>query len=626
MDNSISEIKEEKIKLIRTYRDGDLLSFIDEIRGKEYRAALNQFLDFFVPKSVKNIKSNAEKYGLKTRYNFLTFFKSNNLTSNKTNTNLDSHLQDLATKIYLSIYIIWVESQFGAEAESFSKSELVSDDFIDKIIEGCKQEKYPKEVVEKFYKFSPFINIDEKIELKISRLRYQYIDYIDRFRREQQIEFAGSERIEKLKKSNLESSRTINDLKNANTKLNSDKTHLLEENEILKKQNEELIGKVDSQTKRINEIYKENEELKNTNLQLQKEKKEIDNISNPLKMKESLEGKIEELNNIIAIKNNEIEDLKNQSQTSSSGVDIKNSKEYIELKQKFDKLANFRMQELDKKIQEDKKLQQILLSLILNNSTASKLVIKHLNLKEEVINEGYDYYDNEMIEKQFELRKLQQEIKNSQILINKLRSEKNNIISEGQTSIQNQAENEAQVNVSKYFKYDLKLKDADVANLFAGSDTGFVRKFISSEFVIMSEDKFRESFDFSNVNIPICDVIVEPYWHSHEDWFGKYENGIFHPAKTMVSDYYNFVKHTPDLPFGLIVFRNFNKILPEIYIQPFIEAFSAEGCFRLIHPLECKDGGDFAKIESLPNLKYIMLKTNDDNSFSIPKILEKYVI
>ena len=61
MINTETEIKENKIKHIRTYKDGDLLSFINEIRGKENRILLNNFLDLFVPDGSKNIKSNVEK-------------------------------------------------------------------------------------------------------------------------------------------------------------------------------------------------------------------------------------------------------------------------------------------------------------------------------------------------------------------------------------------------------------------------------------------------------------------------------------------------------------------------------------------------------------------------------------
>ena len=94
----------------------------------------------------------------------------------------------------------------------------------------------------------------------------------------------------------------------------------------------------------------------------------------------------------------------------------------------------------------------------------------------------------------------------------------------------------------------------------------------------------------------------------------------------MVSDYYKFVKTSSDLPFGLIIFNKFNKILPEIYLQPFIESMEQIKRFNLIHPSEIKDKGEFATIENLPNLKYIMLSTNDENSFRIPKFFEKYII
>lgn len=628
MTNIKTELNEDKIKIIRTYKDGDLLSFIDEIRGKESRALLNKFLDFFVPEGSKNIKSNIEKYGLKTKQHFLTKFKNDSIATSKMHKNIDNKLQESATKAYANIYILWLTKQSGIDRhiDLFDNIKFDSNDFIDKVLEGCKQEKYPKEVVEKFYKYSPFINVDETLERKISRLKYQYVDYIDALKKERQFNYANSERLEELEKSNIESIKQNKKLENTNAKLINDIAQLTEENTNIREQYNELVIEINQQKEQINEINKENLSLKNEKIKLQNEINKIDTISNPLKMKESLQNKINELNDIITDKNIEIENLKYEVEMMSSDGNIKNSKEYIYLKQKYDKIANFRMQEFDKKIQEDKKLQQIILSLILNNSTASKLVIEHLNLREEVINEGYDYYDNEMIDKKIELGKLQKQAKDLENYIKELQNEKATFVPTAQGVQQKNAEKKNLINTNRYYTYDSTLNSTEISKIFNNSNNGFVQKFEASNFIIIDENKFKQYFNLQSIKIPFCDVIVEPNWHNYEDWFGKYENGVFHPAKTMVSDYYRFVKNTPDLPFGLIIFRNFNKILPEIYLQSFIESMELNGSFSLVHPSECNDDGEFATIENLPNLKYIMVKTDNENSFSIPKTLEKYII
>ena len=627
MINTETEIKENKIKHIRTYKDGDLLSFINEIRGKENRILLNNFLDLFVPDGSKNIKSNVEKYGLKTKQHFLTKFKNDSLATSKIQKNIDNKLQETATKVYVNIYLLWLKNQSNISKyiENFDNIDLGSNEFIDKVIEGCKQEKYPKEIVEKFYQYSPFIEIDETIERKISRLKYQYTDFIDELKKDRQFNYASKEKIEELENANIELTKEIKNLKNNNTKLINDINKLTKENQEIKEQKDKLAVESDSVAEDFKVISKENLSLKNENSQLRKEISMIDNISNPLKMKESLQNKINELNKIIINKNKEIEDLKYDSQNT----DFNNNKisvEYLSLKQQYDKLANIRMQEFDKKIQEDKKLQQIILKLILNNSTATKLVIEHLNLKEEVIAEGYDFYDNEMLEKRNELKELQKQAKTLENYINQLKNEKKNLIETPNVTNSNEVSS-VQYKTKKFnhFIYN-PTNQNDYLKIFQNCQDGFIEKFNSSNFIIMHEDEFKNSIDLSKANIPICRVIVEHAWHSYKDWFGEYSDGLFCPSKTMVSDYYKFVKNTSELPFGIIIFEKFNKILPEIYIQPFIEALEQNGFLNLIHPSKVKDDGEFTTIEKLSKLKYIMLESTEDNYFKIPTMLEEYRI
>ena len=628
MTNTKTELKEEKIKVIRTYSDGDLLSFIDEIRGKDNRTLLKQLLDFFVPGNLRNTKNDAEKYGIKTKQLFLKKFKNDNSAANKIRKNIDNKLQDSATKIYADIYMLWLMGQSGINRyiESFDNIHFGSKDFIEQVVEGCRKKKYPKEIVEKFYKFSPFIDIDATLELNISTLKFQYIDYIDQLEKEQQSNAVRNEKLKKVEQSRLELTEKIKSIEKQNKELVNNLERTTEEYENIKEKNEHFVVKINQQEEEIESINKENALLKNENNKLQKEIEKINNISNPLKMKESLQNKIEELNNTIKDKEKEIEYLKYCTNTTSSQENVKNTGEYLDLKHRYERLTNLRMKEIDKEIQEDKKLQQILLSMILNNSAASKLVIKHLNLKEEVINVGYDYYDNEMMNKRIELKELQKQEQELRDSIKTLKDEKNVAISSINLIQQNNIQKNSAAGVCSSYTYDSKTNGIELSAIFSHLDDGFVKKFTTSKFIIMDENKFKQHFDLSSIKIPVCNVIVETNWHSYEDWFGKYDNGIFHPAKTMVSDYYKFVKTSSDLPFGLIIFNKFNKILPEIYLQPFIESMEQIKRFNLIHPSEIKEKGEFATIENLPNLKYIMLSTNDENSFRIPKFFEKYII
>ena len=152
-----------------------------------------------------------------------------------------------------------------------------------------------------------------------------------------------------------------------------------------------------------------------------------------------------------------------------------------------------------------------------------------------------------------------------------------------------------------------------------------LRKFEKGTFFIIEDETIIDTFEFKKYGIPIIRTSVEIDWHGVEDWFGYYKDGIFIPSKTQISDYYSFVKKNLDLPFGIIVFDNFNKIPPEVYIQTFIENMELNEKYPLVHPALAKDD-KYINIQKLHNLKYFFIKSKDQNSFEIPVSMEKYIL
>lgn len=327
-------------------------------------------------------------------------------------------------------------------------------------------------------------------------------------------------------------------------------------------------------------------------------------VSDVQKMKQSLESKISELEKQLEAKNSETkfeEDIEDEEETYKY--------KYNDLQKTSDKIKNLKISELDAKIRSDKKYQQLIMSLILHNSSASKLFLKHLDLdntiRDIIIDARAQISD---------LQKQKEELENTPIQVRNNKDKNTNEYSYFLTH--------PEFNMSQYFK-TLKNK----IDIFYEKEAQNIdmRKITDGNFIIVNDDRLIDAMDLEAFGIPKCRIAVDSGWKSTDDWFGYYNNeGIFTPSKTMISDYYKFVKDTMELPFGVVVFDNFNQIPPETYIEPFIKNLETNEYYQITNPALIKDNGELAVIEKLHNLKYIMIKSQNDTAFEIPNSMKKY--
>lgn len=332
-------------------------------------------------------------------------------------------------------------------------------------------------------------------------------------------------------------------------------------------------------------------------------------VSDAQKMKQSLESKISELERQLELKNSESEfdeDIENEEE--------KYKDKYNSLSKTLDKIKNLKIADLDKKICSDKKYQQLIMSLILHNSVASKLLLKHLDITETT--------RNIIIDARTQISDLQQQmldLENGAIQINTNKPDgaNNKKINEYSYSPK-----EPDFSMSQYLK---TLKD-NIELLYEDEALNIdIGKVTDSNFIIVNDERLIEALYMKWYGIPFCRVSAEPGWKSIDDWFGYYDkDGKFVPSKTLISDYYQFVKDTMELPFGVIVFDNFNQIPPEIYIEPFIKNIESNGYYQLANPVLITDNSEYGTIEKLHNLKYIMIKSTNDTAFEIPNSMKKY--
>lgn len=659
------DYSKSKMEIIRAYPDNDIIDMINSIKYSVARKELKKALEVYIPRDLKNNKSDTVKYGIKTKQAFVDGLKGCPKDVRKDRIEV---FKDLSENIYTIMYRMYLQELFDniEDLDNFSVEEILDEDSIDIFVELNKKEQCPKEYIENWYKFNPYIEPNKQIEKQIDDLTFTLTDAATK---------ANIKEIKNLKqeitKLNAEIAnkekqiKEFKDIKNENISLKEQLKNKEEECQKFKNDNENLDDKLTDYASTnldleirckqkddlVKDIESKNEELekKYNNLQEKYEKlsndktMRIQNID-VQKMKESLDNKInvlEEKNKILEEENTSLKESEHAGGfCNSTDSDIQTYKDKInQLELSNERLIKTRISELYAKIQSDRKYQQVIMSLILNDSNAARLVIKHLGLKDAVIQEGYDYYDNLMIDKRIELNELTAQIKEMRNQKTELENEKRTVVSKQKEDIVPQQKISNSKPKIKLYSYNpiakfngnisFKIFERRLAKFYTNDNLNIAQNYFrkiagEGSFVIVDNDKFLKAFDLKNLGIDICRVCVEPNWHGKDDWFGKFENGEFIPAKTQIADYYAFVKRTKKLPFGFVVFDNFNIIPPEIYIQSFIENMVHNGYDNVLHP-NIAEGHEFAKIERLPNLKYIFIKCQDsDMAFDIPKGLQKY--
>lgn len=155
-----------------------------------------------------------------------------------------------------------------------------------------------------------------------------------------------------------------------------------------------------------------------------------------------------------------------------------------------------------------------------------------------------------------------------------------------------------------------------------------IKRFAEENFIIVEdEDDIIALNNSQHYCFDPLYIFPEYDWTSYNDWFGYFDNGTFIPSKTKISDYYKFVK-TENLPLGVIVFFDFNDILPEIYIESFVKNISFNGGIDLVHQnlIVDKKSEFFKHIELPDSLKFVFVKSKSSKAFEIPCSMKKYEV
>ena len=646
---------DSKWELIRSYDDKYIIDMINIIASSNFRKELPKVLDIYVPKNLINNKSNEVKYGERTKQAFVDALKG---TPKDVPQKDIKKLQEITEKTYECLYRILIKCMIDEnhEFDAFSIEDIVAPAFINTLFNINKDKKCPKEYVEKWYKYSPYVEQNKKIENKINSLPFSLADEKNA-QMETEIEDLNN-KIQILRQANIEKDRELKQKIIENRMLQKEKCDILDDVNDLQEKNDKKDEKIKELNQELKLEKQTNEELLLSKKSISKEtqdliesyKKQINKYHDDIN---DLEIKIEKQENIIQ----EYKDNKNSANDSAK---IQEYEDYIdelhkELDENEEKLNNipvlekkiielqntimlkdrtierateFKAQDLDRKLYSDRKYQRILLNLILSDTRGSKAVIKKLGLADAII-QNYNSKDQSIEKKRVELAELQKAIEELEQQKNQLNKDLSNI-------------SKAKVNtcINTLYSYDSKIRvdqnayknfEINLAKTYTNNDLNiaksYFRKIASGcNFLIVDNDKFLEAFSLDNYGIQICRVSVEPSWQSKEDWFGKFVDGKFIPAKTQIADYYSFVKNTEALPFGFIVFDNFDIIPPQIYIQSFIENMVHNGFDNIINPgTDVEEGEEFKRIEKISKLKYIFIKSQDSEmAFDIPNGLKGY--
>lgn len=566
-----TELKQNKLEYIQSFSDEKIISFLNELSNSSLKDKYRGVMDKFVPVNLKHSKQHSKKYGKNTQKKFVSALKGQ-LNKN------EAHLIRIAEQAMLYMFGLWVNTcvEFSLDIRNYilslDKMEPGKRDqqILNFLIEKGEQEKISKETLQKFYDFS-MLPLDSGIEAKINACKTASALFI----------------------------------KNMN------------ENEALKNS----LDAEKNTCKKINE--------KITELQIQLDSLKKYEKTDFTKIKASLEKKLEQKDLEIDSLKTEIEDLK--------ALELKNEKLFDEnaslKKYKRNFLANF-----TSKLGEQE-FKKAIIDIILDDSDAGKRIIQKLNLQEELMKNCENYVEDEFIAANLELEKLKKERETIKEEIQHLKEESNEIKNNNIiTQIQNLGQkgegknyfDDKFENIKKpLYSYNKKMfmdKFLENINLSDEEAINFHNKIEKENFIIIKDNSLiKEWHKACETNITPLNVIPEYDWTSYKDWFGDFIADTFYPSKTLISDYYCYMKNNPEAN-GIVIFNNFNKIPPEIYLEPFISALDLNGFINIVHPhTELQIHYiNLKSIYKIQNLKYVFVESQDKDAFDIPESLSKF--
>lgn len=607
---SIVKYSEEKKRYIKSLSMDILLDFLGEITDSSCRKELNDnILNNFISGKYKNSKDNILKYGLETKKKYCKAIKGElqGVFSNSTKTKVFS-TEDKAFQLLSISILLWYRSNSEIQNINLERDNNNNVDWeksLNKLIQENKNNNVSKESIRTFYRLSP-IEQGTKIEDEIDKCKGRLEIYSKKAHKEE-IENKINDLTEQFK-------QTKDDLLEKKSLIDSLNSIIEDLQAQIKQRNEEF-----SQIQ--NKLEKEKEKGGNKNYDIEKVKAKFNNL-----IKEK-DDKIEELNRNLV-------DYENLKQTNQKLYGENNT---------LNRYREFNLKDFTNKINTDEFFRSTLRHLILSDEQTYKLVIKLLNIKEELLKEADKIYEQKFIDENLELDKLketklqlQNEIEDLKTKYDYQENTKNNLIFMDKSSMIFKDEELFRLpseNQSVPFMFKNKdLFNREVRLVLQGKEEKYINslinKFEKENFVIVDDEddilaiENAQRYDFESLN-----VFPEYDWTSIYDWFGYFENGKFIPSKTKISDYYKFVK-TENLPLGIVIFYDFNKILPEIYLESFIQSIKINKKFDLVHQnlIVNEESEMFKQIIIPKELKFVFIKSKSPNAFEIPYSMKKYEV
>ena len=370
---SIVKYSEEKKRYIKSLSMDILLDFLGEITDSSCRKELNDnILNNFISGKYKNSKDNILKYGLETKKKYCKAIKGElqGVFSNSTKTKVFS-TEDKAFQLLSISILLWYRSNSEIQNINLERDNNNNVDWeksLNKLIQENKNNNVSKESIRTFYRLSP-IEQDTKIEDEIDKCKGRLEIYSKK---------AHKEEIE----------NKINDL---TEQFKQTKDDLLEKKSLIDSLNS-IIEDLQAQIKQRNEEFSqiqnklEKEKGGNKNYDIEKVKAKFNNL-----IKEK-DDKIEELNRNLV-------DYENLKQTNQKLYGENNT---------LNRYREFNLKDFTNKINTDEFFRSTLRHLILSDEQTYKLVIKLLNIKEELLKEADKIYEQKFIDENLELDKLKE--------------------------------------------------------------------------------------------------------------------------------------------------------------------------------------------------------------------------
>lgn len=576
----------EKIKIIQGFEDKYIINFLDEIKDGSGRSILNKILLPFVPAKFRHENDNSKKFGLETKERFCKALKGNGCFTNPTGRK-KTLPENGAFEMLAVIYSLWMASnnafsKIYLEYLSLRKIEKDKFDigdinFLKFLLQKNKEYLISQETIEKFYDFGPIVPSPELNKLiQNCKTRLDIIEHLQK------------------------SQTSHQEIVQYEAKLSHKDELISSLNQEIEDKNHEL------------DFYQE----ENSKLQKQIKQFEHTNID---KMKQNFEKQLSK-------KEIEIDELKAQledyDEIVSQNEKLQVTNKTLEQYRKLD-IRDFHAQ------MENKEFRKFLKHLILSDEKTSKLVVRMLNLKEELLLEADKLYEQKFIDINMELEELNKQKANLLDEISDIKTQKSSYVAEKSFNFNQEITTKTSVMLidDEEFKEEFRFELNKAEN-----DYDFkLHKKLMHDNVIIVEDKkdIAVWLKCQKFGCNPLEVIVEYDWTSYSDWFGFFDtDNKFIPSNTLIADYYKSTKLNPDLPFGIIIFNDFNKILPEIYLEPFFQNIEIKGFLDLIHPDTDvkKEYEIFKRIEFLNNLKFVLVKSKSKDAFDIPMTFKKYEV